>query len=145
MRLHIHLSVWHQTSLIFIHACGRFKLVKITCTINSYYFIKWHYSSKELVPDPVQRDRPLNFHERTGHILPQKNNLLQYYVRDTEQFALENKLVINKQKTKIISFTKSRKWDFPPEVTFSDGTMIEYLSEIKLLGVVVSQHWLYMW
>ena len=82
----------------------------------------------------------LNFHERTGHILPQKNNLLQYYVRDTEQFALENKLVINKQKTKIISFTKSRKWDFPPEVTFSDGTMIEYLSEIKLLGVVVSQH-----
>ena len=43
---------WHwmyqQTSLIFIHACGRVKLVKIACTINSYYFIKWHYSSKEL-------------------------------------------------------------------------------------------------
>ena len=92
-----------------------------------------------LVPDPVIRDRPLNFHERTGHILPEENNLLQYYVRDTEMFAAENKLVINKQKTKLISFTKSRKWDFPPEVTFSDGTLIEYLPEIKLLGVVVSQ------
>ena len=37
-----------QTSLIFIHACGRVKLVKIACTLNSYYLIKWHYSSKEL-------------------------------------------------------------------------------------------------
>ena len=48
-------------------------------------------------------------------------------------------MVINKQKTKVISFTKSRKWDFPPELTFSDGSPIEYVSEMKLLGVVVSQ------
>ena len=27
-----------------------------------------------IVPDPVKRDKPLHFHERTGHILPQKNN-----------------------------------------------------------------------
>ena len=70
--------------------------------------------------------------------MPEEQNLLQYYVRDTEQFAIENKLVINQQKTKIISFTKSRKWDFPPEVKFKDGTLIEYVSEMKLLGVVVS-------
>ena len=46
---------------------------------------------------------------------------------------------INKQKTKVISFTKSRKWDFPPEVNFSDGTQIECVPHIKLLGVIVSQ------
>ena len=75
----------------------------------------------------------------TGHILPDGNNMLQYYISDTEQFVSENKMVINKDKTKVISFTKSRKWDFPPELHFADGTPIEYVSETKLVGVVVSQ------
>ena len=48
-------------------------------------------------------------------------------------------MVINKEKTKVISFTKSRKWDFPPELKFSDGTPIEYIAETKLVGVVLSQ------
>ena len=92
-----------------------------------------------LVPDPVQRARPFNFHERTGHILPAENNLLQYYISDTEQFVSDNNMVINKQKTKVLSFTKSRKWDFPPEVHFSNGSQIECIPDTKLLGVVVSQ------
>ena len=49
-------------------------------------------------------------------------------------------MVINKDKTKVISFTKSRKWDFPPEVHFSDGTTIEYISETKLVGVIVNEN-----
>ena len=73
--------------------------------------------------------RPYNYHDRTAHILPQDNNLLQYYISDTEQFTNENKMIINKEKTKIISFTKSRKWDFPPELHFSDGTQIEYIAD----------------
>ena len=92
-----------------------------------------------LVPDPVDRARPLNYHERTGHVLPEESNLLQHYIRDTEQFVSENKMTINKQKIKVISFTKSRKWDFPPELHFSDGTQIEYLKETKLVGVIVSE------
>ena len=48
-----------------------------------------------LVPDPVSRPRPLNFDERTCHILPHKNNLLHFYLRDTEDFASVNKLVLN--------------------------------------------------
>ena len=92
-----------------------------------------------LVPDPVDRPRPRNFHERTGHILPAENNLLQFYINDTEQFVQENNMVINKDKTKVISFTKSRKWDFPPELRFSDGTLIECVPKTKLVGVVLSQ------
>ena len=92
-----------------------------------------------LVPDPVDRARPHNYHERTGHILPDENNLLQHYIWDTEQFVSGNKMTINKQKIKVISFTKSRKWDFPPELHFSDGTQIEYLKETKLVGVIVSE------
>ena len=47
-------------------------------------------------------------------------------------------MVINREKTHIISFTKSRKWDFPPEVTFSEGGQIKCQNETKLLGVIVS-------
>ena len=47
-------------------------------------------------------------------------------------------MIINKQKTKVISFTKSRILDFPPELTFSDGSLIECVPSIKLLGVVIS-------
>ena len=92
-----------------------------------------------LVPDPVERPKPLNFHERTEHILPEENNMLQYFISDTEQFVAQNKMVINKDKTKVISFTKARKWDFPPEVHFADGTQLEYTTETKLVGVIVSQ------
>ena len=92
-----------------------------------------------LIPDPVDRARPVNYHERTGHILPAQNNLLQYYIHDTENFVADNKMIINKTKTKVISFTKSRKWDFPPEVEFADGTLIEYISETKLVGIILCE------
>ena len=91
-----------------------------------------------VVPDPVVRPRPNNYHERTGHVLPVKNNLLQCYISEAEEFTTDNKMVINKQKTKVISFTKSKKWDFPPELRFSDGTEIECVPSIKMVGVLVS-------
>ena len=67
------------------------------------------------------------------------NNLLQFYVKDTENFVSSNNMTINKQKTKVICFSKSRKWAFPPELHFSDGTPIEYISDTRLVGVVLSQ------
>ena len=69
-----------------------------------------------LVDDPVERVRPVKYEERSGHILPPENNLLQHYITDTEQFVISNNMVINKNKTSIISFSRSRKWAYPPEL-----------------------------
>ena len=91
-----------------------------------------------LINDPVSRPRPLSFEERSGHVLPPQNNLLQYYVYDTEGFAAENNLMINKKKSKLIKFSNSRKLDFPPEITFRDGSLLESTTEMTLLGVIVS-------
>ena len=91
-----------------------------------------------LINDPVSRPRPLSFEERSGHVLPPQNNLLQYYVYDTEGFAAENNLMINKKKSKLIEFSNSRKLDFPPEITFRDGSLLESTTEMTLLGVIVS-------
>ena len=92
-----------------------------------------------LTPDPVDRARQRNYHEWTGHVLPEQDNLLQYYIRDAEQFVSENLMVLNKQKTKVMSFTKSRKLDFPPEVCFSDRKPLEWIPDTRLVGVVISQ------
>ena len=91
-----------------------------------------------LIPDPVRRPCPLNYHERTSQILPDENNLLHYYLQDTENFTINNKMKINSKKTKVILFNKSRKHDFPPEMSFSDGSMLEVVPDIKLVGVIVS-------
>ena len=90
---------------------------------------------KCLINDPINRQRPLNYHERT---MPPENNLLQYYMDDTEKFTLENRMKINPKKSQVILFNKSRNWDFPPEVSFADGNNLEYVSELKLVGVVIS-------
>ena len=82
--------------------------------------------------------RPLNYRERTEHNLPATNNLLQFYLSDAESFLNQNKLKLNKEKTQVMLFNKSRKWDFPPKLHFSDGTELEVISEIKLVGVVLS-------
>ena len=91
-----------------------------------------------LIPDPVVRPKPLNYHERTCQVLPSQNNLLQFYLDDTEKFTMENKMKVNPKKTKVISFNKSRKFDYPPEVHFSNNQTLEVVSELKLVGVIVS-------
>ena len=95
---------------------------------------------KCLAVEQSERSRPLTFRERTGHYLPPENNLLQYYLNDTEKFPMENKMKINKKKTQVMIFNKSRKFDFPPEIQFEDGTKLEVTSEIKLVGLIVSDN-----
>ena len=91
-----------------------------------------------LIPDPLVRPQPLNYQERTGHILPAANNLLQYYIRDAEVFTKENGMKINKKKSNVMIFNKSWKYDFPPELKFEDGQNLEVISEVKLVGIILS-------
>ena len=91
---------------------------------------------KQLMSDPVQRPYPLNYHERTQHIL--QMSTLQEDLRKVEKFTVENKMKINEQKTKIMIFNRSKRLDFPPEFSFQSGEILEYLHETKLLGIELS-------
>ena len=86
----------------------------------------------------LDKTRPLTYRGRTEHTLPPHNNLLQFYLSDAEEFSNLNKMKLNKNKTQVMLFNKSRKWDFPPELKFSDGSQLEVVSEIKLVGVLLS-------
>ena len=91
-----------------------------------------------LVQDPTMRQKPLNFNEKTCQVLPRENNLLQLYLEEAENFTVQNKMKINPKKTKIIKFNKSRRHDFPPELSLSGNQMLEVVPEVKLVGIMVS-------
>ena len=44
---------------------------------------------------------------------------------------------INPSKSKIMIFNKSRKYDFPPEMAFQDGNILECVEDAKLLGLYI--------
>ena len=91
-----------------------------------------------LIPDPSKRPMPLNFRERCQLVLPAENNPLQYILTVTEKFARENKMDINMKKTEAMLFTSTKTLDFPPELQFEDGSLMQTTSEKIILGVVIT-------
>ena len=91
-----------------------------------------------LTLDSTNRPRPLNFNERTGHTLPPHLNPLQYFISDLENFAVANKMSINGPKTNVMLFNCARKWAFPPEVFFSNGSMLQVVEKVKLVGIMIT-------
>ena len=71
-----------------------------------------------LIPDPVDRARPGNYHEWTSHVLPEQNNLLNFYIRDSEQFVSENLMVLNKKKTRLSVLQNLESGIFRPKCVF---------------------------
>ena len=92
----------------------------------------------QLIPDPVQRPFPLNYHERTRHIFPTENSLLQNQLYKVENFTIENQMLVNDSKSKVMIFNKSRKYDFPPEFSFKNGEILEVVEETRLLGLFLT-------
>ena len=86
----------------------------------------------------TEHRRPFISDQRTEHMLPSQNDLLQYYREDTEEFTSVNNMVINKSKTFGMRFNRSRNWDFPLALSFSDGTDVAVSSEHKLLGLIIT-------
>ena len=91
-----------------------------------------------LMPDPVQRPRPLNYYERTSMVLKLEDNIVQHELDRFYQFTLENKFVISKRKCYTMVFSRSRKYGFPPEFTLGGPDFLEEKKEATILGVKVS-------
>ena len=92
---------------------------------------------RQLIVDPVQRQFPLNFHERTHHILP-AGSILEKNLDKIENFTLKNKMLINESKSKVMIFNRSQKYDFPPELAFKNGEILECVEWTKLLGIYLT-------
>ena len=89
-----------------------------------------------LVPNPVQQPYPLTYHDRTKHVLPDHRNVMQEELNKMIQYCTENSMRINHEKTKVVLFNTSRKYDFPPKLSVLDDVYLEVVEEFKLLGVI---------
>ena len=87
-------------------------------------------------PDP-HPPRPLQYHQRTGHVLPADQSAVQTLLVDLKGYADRHEMKLNEEKTKVILFNRSRKYDFLPECSFGDGQQLQVVDEIKLLGVTM--------
>ena len=80
--------------------------------------------------------QPYTYHERTGHeLLPTKSRVYQK-LKQTEEYAAQNKMKINYKKTKLMVFNPAKTMDFSPRFTFNEN-QLEIVEETKLLGLVI--------
>ena len=135
--------------LIFIvkynGACLRPKIPRILVSLSQFISVKFvddHSSAVRinlklcLSKDPVDRPKPLNYHERTEHILMPHTNVLQSTLNDLHKFTVDNLMKISISKTNIMLFNTSRKFDFPPELRLPGSAQyLDVIENTKLLGV----------
>ena len=94
---------------------------------------------RALINDPVERQRPLTYHERTGHILPENMNDLQLTLDDLHSYTENNLMKITVGKTKIMLFNTSRIYDFQPEVQLPHtDAYLDVVEHTRLLGIQIS-------
>ena len=79
---------------------------------------------------------PDTYHARTGHSLPEGNSEVFKQLIETRKYADTNSMKINYKKTKVMVFNNCKKWDFMPQFEV-EGNQIEFVEEMKMLGVVM--------
>jgi len=80
---------------------------------------------------------PVNFHSRTKQVLPPEDSKVQEQINKLHEYAIENEMKINKQKSKVMLFNTAITRDFSPEIHIQNETL-EVVEEMKLLGVKVT-------
>ena len=86
---------------------------------------------------PIEnRPQPDTYHERTGHVLPPQNSKVYKMIEKTEKYALNNKMKINYDKTKLMFFNPGTARDIKPRFVFN-GEELEVVDETKLLGIII--------
>ena len=74
-------------------------------------------------------ERPLNFHQRTGHVICEEKFQTLQKVKDVQIFAKNSEMVLNSAKTKIMIFNKSLHYDFMSEVEICPGEKLQVVKE----------------
>ena len=90
-----------------------------------------------LVPDTRSIVRPIPYHSRTGHMLPENKNQMQTELNELKEYCVQNGMDINRRKSKSIIFNRSTSFDVMPELSVSDGELIEVVEEMKLVGYMI--------
>ena len=67
--------------------------------------------------------RPLEFHDRTEHVLPTEHSQVQRALNDLKMYCKEKEMTKNEAKCNAIQFNTSRLFDFTPGLTLSKNVL----------------------
>ena len=82
---------------------------------------------------------PLNYHERTGHKLKEEKNLLQEDMSSFLAFIEAKKQKVNYNKSTIMLFNFSRKYDFNPRVSI-ENSELKVVRKSRVLGMTLQDN-----
>ena len=89
----------------------------------------------------VQKERiigPPQYHGRFHLMQPRSESILQHQLEDLVEYTKLNSMVLNSKKTKCLPFNMSRTKDFIPELSVEEGTNLEVIYSMKLVGMMIS-------
>ena len=96
---------------------------------------------KQLIKNPdVNQPRPLDFHDRTEHILPESESRVQELLNTIVDYTDTHKMKVNGEKSKVMLFNSSKKYDFMPKLSMEPRTNLTVVESCKLLGVVLQSN-----
>lgn len=81
--------------------------------------------------------RPVQFHERTEHLLPRKDNSLQDEIDNIVGLSHQRNMQLSQPKKKTMLDNPLRKYDFLPQISIEQGEWTEVVEEQKILGNIV--------
>ena len=93
-------------------------------------------TEKENVP----LQRPLTFHQRTGHKVKQDFHTIQKEANEFIKFTDKNGFVVNAKKSEVITFNFSTKVSFPPDISMGNGEILKETNHTTLLGVILESN-----
>ena len=85
-------------------------------------------------PNPIL---PLNFHNRTGHVLQRDTNLMQKELNALMLYVQEKQMKINVSKSNVMLFNPKKSIDFMPQLSLGNETNLDVVESTKLLGVML--------
>ena len=93
-----------------------------------------------LMPDPVERPRPHNYHERAMMVLKPEEDIVTQELSRFSEFTSQNGFIINSKKCYTMVFSRARKYDFPPEFSIPGQNILGEKKEATILGVILQSN-----
>ena len=96
---------------------------------------------KQLIKNPdVSQPRPLDYHDRTEHVLPESESRVQELLNTIVDYTRTHKMKVNSEKSKVMLFNSAKKYDFMPRLSLEPSTNLTVVESCKLLGVVLQSN-----
>ena len=80
---------------------------------------------------------PVPYRGRFELMLPREKNRMQDELDSLIKYTDEHKMKINHTKTKVMLFSKMKKFDFQPELQLFQTENIEVVEEMKIVGFIL--------